>query len=240
MAATTGKAVGVGVGVNRNAGTALPAKQEDEQPGPDHDDAEQLAAGATALATELAQQTQGGQQHMHGTDHGGDEEISAPLVFQCNSCRLVLGDSFSWVCADEQMQTVTLQAAVPGIKFGPRLKTSESEHDMGSTYLPFSCPCGEQVGRVYKTTSRRLDHIRDMMTFDIGKITSYQLGVGLAPSTEDLLDVPSAQQLQSQIVKIQRMILVFNERFEHVESTLADVVTSKPDAGPVSSKRQRR
>jgi hypothetical protein len=35
-------------------------------------------------------------------------EVDAPLVFQCITCRAIVGDSFSWVNADEELQIITL------------------------------------------------------------------------------------------------------------------------------------
>jgi hypothetical protein len=35
-------------------------------------------------------------------------EVTAPLVFQCSECRQIVGDSFNWVVADEELQALTL------------------------------------------------------------------------------------------------------------------------------------
>jgi hypothetical protein len=31
-----------------------------------------------------------------------------PLVFICSKCNLIIGDSHSWVCANDSLQTITL------------------------------------------------------------------------------------------------------------------------------------
>jgi len=36
------------------------------------------------------------------------EGVGAPLVFQCAKCRVILADSFAWVGADPELNTVTL------------------------------------------------------------------------------------------------------------------------------------
>jgi hypothetical protein len=37
-----------------------------------------------------------------------DQEVSCPLVFQCKQCCSIVGDSFSWVTALEELDTIVL------------------------------------------------------------------------------------------------------------------------------------
>lgn len=37
-----------------------------------------------------------------------EAEETLPLVFQCTGCLSILGDSFSWVCADQNLRTISL------------------------------------------------------------------------------------------------------------------------------------
>ena len=39
---------------------------------------------------------------------GGKQEINAPLVFQCKSCGVIVGDSWTMQSSDEGMETITL------------------------------------------------------------------------------------------------------------------------------------
>ena len=44
---------------------------------------------------------------------GGDncqeeQEIVNPLVFQCVNCKGIVGDSFSWLSADQELNAITL------------------------------------------------------------------------------------------------------------------------------------
>ena len=45
------------------------------------------------------------------TIHIADDDATDkafPMVFQCGKCNSVIGDSVSWVCANEELRTVTL------------------------------------------------------------------------------------------------------------------------------------
>lgn len=37
-----------------------------------------------------------------------DQEVNCPLVFQCKGCRSIIGDSFSWVTALEDLDVIVL------------------------------------------------------------------------------------------------------------------------------------
>ena len=67
-----------------------------------------------------------------------EEEVSAPVVFQCFKCNLVVGDSFAFRCADRDRQTITLSAA-SNITRTSDIYTSSSKFDYGSTYITFNC-----------------------------------------------------------------------------------------------------
>ena len=41
--------------------------------------------------------------------NSNEEVVIAPLVFQCKKCKLIVGDSYTWVSADENLRTVTLR-----------------------------------------------------------------------------------------------------------------------------------
>eukprot|EP01135_Chromosphaera_perkinsii_P011840 Nk52_evm31s2506 gene=Nk52_evmTU31s2506 len=169
-----------------------------------------------------------------GTGREGEQEggegVMNPLVFQC-SCRSVVGDSFSWLCAKESLNTISL-TAIPvhtGTVEVQRDKLQavlqQGAPDCGATYNPIKCAtCGKLLGRVYRTTARDLDDIRDAYTFDLNAISSYQLGVeiegqkGDLVKPETLLSLPTAAVLQEGMIKVQNMILLLNERLEQVEA----------------------
>eukprot|EP00053_Salpingoeca_punica_P016844 m.160644 g.160644 ORF g.160644 m.160644 type:complete len:204 (-) comp17055_c1_seq1:482-1093(-) len=181
------------------------------------------------------------------TSNASGQEIDAPLVFQCARCFRIVGDSFAWVSASQELNTLTLSAA-KSIHISTQMETSRKPQDLGSTYTSFSCECSAVLGRVYKTTGRHLDPIRDLLTFDLDAISSYKLGSSdTAAPVEDVLDIPTARGLQDQMLKVQNVILVMNERLQAVEAAVAEPEGAKrghddsaaPNPGAKSSKKSK-
>ncbi|XP_033103104.1 uncharacterized protein LOC117105909 [Anneissia japonica] len=104
------------------------------------------------------------------------------------------------------------------------LVTSEKGIDIGSTYRELYCVmCDEILGRVYQTTPRHLDNLRDVFTLDIPKIQSYQVGSGEQVGdfdTGDMLDMPSSRALQDDLFKIKATVCALNERLVNLEDAL--------------------
>jgi len=88
-------------------------------------------------------------------------EVSNPLVFQCKSCRCILGDSFAFASSDEGLMTLTLMAASDNVQVETELATSNEGKDLGSSFRKLRCKnCQSVVGRMYISTPRLLDHLR--------------------------------------------------------------------------------
>jgi hypothetical protein len=63
------------------------------------------------------------------------------------------------------------------VRVDEKLVTSDSGKDLGATYAKFYCEtCRNTLGKVYRTTPRSLDLMRDYYTYQLSAITSYQLG----------------------------------------------------------------
>jgi hypothetical protein len=106
-----------------------------------------------------------------GVNGNIDPASSPPFVLQCRKCSVIIGDSFSFQAADDELRAIILHTAC-NVSLQPNsLMTSKKGIDFGSTYLIVGCSeCNAQVGRLYKTTARHLDHMRDMFSFDIDAI----------------------------------------------------------------------
>ena len=102
--------------------------------------------------------------------------ISAPLIFQCGSCKVIVGDSFSFVESREDVRMISLTAA-SNIQRSADVYTSKTGSDIGSTYFSFACSvCNNDLGKYYLTTSKDLDSLREKFTFYVDAISSYELG----------------------------------------------------------------
>ncbi len=56
------------------------------------------------------------------------------------------------------------------------LHTSTDEYDFGSTYHLFHCVnCKHLLGQMYRTTSAKLDHLRELYTYHSSNLTLYTL-----------------------------------------------------------------
>ncbi|KAE8217515.1 hypothetical protein CF319_g8411 [Tilletia indica] len=139
------------------------------------------------------------------------EDPSAALVIQCPSCKLLLGDSHSWVDVFESLNLIVLSTASNRIRSdgelhpddageGPSsladqqkrgaaaLQTSpEGDVDAASTWHTLRCECGIPVGRKYLSTSfPHLDQLRGNFSFYLQDIIVYQLGCfGANPDSQN-------------------------------------------------------
>ena len=111
-----------------------------------------------------------------------------------------------------------------------RSSSSSSSLSLPSTFYPVHCDsCSQCVGKVFLSTTRSLDPMRDAFTFDSQAVKSYELtespngggravaanGNGPSPlaAWTDRLDV-----LETQVLKVENLMLLFNERIDALEA----------------------
>lgn len=169
-----------------------------------------------------------------------EEGIQNPLVFQCSSCKLIVGDSYGMHSMNESRKTITLTCA-SNIRRSHDIFTSKAGDDVGSTYFSFACSgCDGPLGNYYLTTSKDLDDVRERFTFSISNVTSYELGKaehGKMPEPKDLpvcgsngaVDSSgdsqephgsSVAEMREEILKIQHVLLDHGVRLSVVEQTV--------------------
>ena len=103
-------------------------------------------------------------------------DVSGPVVFQCKGCRTIVGDSLAFVTADAGTKTLTLSAA-SRISRSADVLSSPSSDFAGCSFHTLHCDhCQAQIGRVFISTSRRHDALRDAFTLDTEAIISHALG----------------------------------------------------------------
>jgi hypothetical protein len=59
------------------------------------------------------------------------EEILNPLVFQCLNCKSIIGDSFAWLNADQELNSITLTAKSKSVAVDDSLQFSSDGVDKG-------------------------------------------------------------------------------------------------------------
>ena len=146
------------------------------------------------------------------------------LVFQCRSCRIIVGDSLSIVATHEALSAMTLSRVAS-------LSTSEEQtFDGGNAFRALHCVgCTARVGRVYFETVPELEPVRGYYTLDTDAICSYELAAPpgeaqtyelAAPPGEahDRSVAPSVEaELRAELHKVQGVILSLHERLLAVE-----------------------
>lgn len=90
-----------------------------------------------------------------------------------------------------------------------------------STFIPIHCKsCSSPIGRIYQTTPKDLDHLRNQYCLDMEHIRSYQVGSEDGMQTlpaEEVLGIPTAKVLQQGIHKIESVVLMLLERLTLLE-----------------------
>ncbi|CAI2171969.1 16330_t:CDS:2 [Funneliformis geosporum] len=184
------------------------------------------------------------------------QEITGPLVFQCLKCRLIVGDSFAFVTADRELNSVVLYGLVL-IYYGQEKElTLEGKYEyietfnslksatthfpsrLHSTYIMIYCTgCNSTLGKVWRTTPRKLDYIRDLYSLNLDRVMIYQLGDFIDPKStpSDTHTLPSARMQQISINKLKDMILMLNERITTMEHTLSKFVSMPSSDSAASS-----
>ncbi|KAJ7365739.1 hypothetical protein OS493_002455 [Desmophyllum pertusum] len=158
-------------------------------------------------------------------------EESLPVVFQCSACNGIFGDSCAWVSSDRELELICVNSVTSLVSLGECLETSTQGADIGSTFMPLQCKsCNSSIGRIYRTTPRELDHLRNLYCLDVEQIKSYQVGSmngthvnGMSSlSSEEVLDLPTAKTLQQGIHKIESVIIMMLERLTSLEAGLGN------------------
>ena len=188
------------------------------------------SSSTTSVSASASASTSGGS---GGGGEGNGETIAGPLVFSCQKCKTIIGDSFSFLSSNEEMRTITLTAS-SNIQRSADVYTSKCGGDVGSTYFSFTCfNCQAPLGRYYLTTSKDLDSLREKFTFSVDGISSYELGKaqhGKMPEPvaleADAAEAPTADAgslgaslatLNEEVFKIQHVFVGMLQRLEAVE-----------------------
>ncbi|KAK7206867.1 yippee zinc-binding/DNA-binding /Mis18, centromere assembly-domain-containing protein [Myxozyma melibiosi] len=180
-----------------------------------------------------------------------ESAIPPPVVFQCASCLVIVADSLSWVRATSELRTITLASAPEGtISVSDTLSTSHDGHDLGSTYASFACAnCSAVLGKIYRTTPRHLDDLRDYLTFDAAALKNYQVGTeeparGPLPADADL-DIlkPEPNALAQRLAIMETVIMAMHDEIESLKSALGsstDDSSLSENAKAVNAARRRK
>ncbi|KAG5520114.1 hypothetical protein PMAC_001190 [Pneumocystis sp. 'macacae'] len=152
-----------------------------------------------------------------------------PTVFQCVNCRSVVGDSYAWSTSHRESNTITL-AEVPEDSI---IESEMEECTPQGNFTEISCKhCKGNLGRIYKSTPRRLDDIRDMFTFNLDNIISYELVYQLGPKKlrpvqpiNGIFGSSIDAEIQNEINKLKSFTVAVFEQVEELQNRSTSLET---------------
>eukprot|EP00002_Diphylleia_rotans_P015252 TRINITY_DN2958_c0_g1_i1.p1 TRINITY_DN2958_c0_g1~~TRINITY_DN2958_c0_g1_i1.p1 ORF type:complete len:243 (-),score=44.33 TRINITY_DN2958_c0_g1_i1:1125-1853(-) len=180
-------------------------------------------------------------------DDAEDDDDDAPLVFQCRKCLTIIGDSSRLVSSDE---TWLLLSGLSSVFTQMQDSTVVSPRNTHTKADAFCANCRSKLGYAIKDVQQDESFDRTCWSFriDISAITSYQLGhfedpFSNVPKTKIQTNSAPAMdlnRLSEQILKIEKVILLFNERIVGIEKVLSEQqptsTTVDPNQGESSLK----
>ncbi|CAG8579615.1 20058_t:CDS:2, partial [Dentiscutata erythropus] len=118
-------------------------------------------------------------------------EFTGPLVFQCIKCKVIVGDTFAFVAAERELNSVALYAKPHNVRVGTDLIWSKE---------------GADIGRILQIAL-------------IIRFIRYECGSYIDPEAVplDTQTLPSARMQQMTINKLQDMVMMLHQRLAALE-----------------------
>lgn len=154
-----------------------------------------------------------------------EEEDDGPLVFVCEKCKLIVGDSMSWDNEDNQKH-IGLKRVTKNVLIGEESRMYEPEKKAFCLITDLICQgCDSVIGMVYTSTPKKLDHKRFMFYLNVADIDSYVLG-----SAKQMLPAEGPEELpvtleyrsivEQQLTEVKIMAVSLAQTLEDIESGL--------------------
>lgn len=142
-----------------------------------------------------------------------------PQVYQCKTCRCIVGDSQGLQLEHKDLGFIVLRNASNVIKLNSKLQTSFETFDSGSTFVELQCSgCETIIGRCYLTTSRQLDEIRDLSSLYKANLLVYVLQNSQQLKNETVItDNRETSALEEELKRIQQVMVILDERLQALE-----------------------
>ncbi|XP_041462786.1 uncharacterized protein LOC121413876 [Lytechinus variegatus] len=162
-----------------------------------------------------------------------------PAVFQCQHCNVIISDSIAFIAAHDDLKSITLNSVNASVELSTKLITSTDGIDQGSTFSPLVCRgCKTVLGKVYRTTPRPLDDLRDYFTIDVNKLSVYQVGStdssSLPESDTPFQQFTNVKALKETTLKLQVLMCAMHQRIQNIEQSL-EIEDTNPSENPLQS-----
>ncbi|XP_022082562.1 uncharacterized protein LOC110974910 isoform X2 [Acanthaster planci] len=120
-------------------------------------------------------------------DETAEDDNDVPVVLQCKNCNNIVGDSMAWVCANDDLKTITLHSITNSVTAGKKLMTSTTEGiDLGSY----------QIGSGQQRASVGLQDMLDLPTAKSLKDSILKTQVMICALNNRILNIENALELK--------------------------------------------
>ncbi|XP_034149311.1 protein Mis18-alpha [Esox lucius] len=155
-----------------------------------------------------------------------EDDIDAPVVFLCGSCKLPVGDSLSWAGSEEENNQIILKRVSDNVIVGKETHIAGTIKELGCLVVHLTCGgCSSLLGLVYISTPRKLDYIRSLFCLDVAAIESYVLGsskqqVASLSTKQQPITLEYRQTVEQQLAEIKAVTLSMGQRLLGLEAEL--------------------
>ncbi|XP_077597373.1 protein Mis18-alpha [Stigmatopora nigra] len=156
------------------------------------------------------------------------ENDDAPLVFICEKCKLLVGDSFSWEGSDDEQNHIHLKRVTNNVLLSKDTRLHQVGKGVPCVIVDLVCRgCQSVLGMMYKSTPKSMDHKRFTFCFSVAKIDSYVLG----SANQMLLEEGPGQQpvtlefredVERLLTRMKMMVVAMARQVEELERPVKD------------------
>lgn len=174
--------------------------------------------------------------------------INGPVVFSCNQCRTIVGDTFSYVATIPERNIFALHSVPDSVVCSKSKRMSSEKGEEGSVYFELECQeCQQSLGRRYLTTIEEMDAIRNAYALDITKLITYELGKSIQPqNARDTSGAPPPEfytslEFHDDMCMVKNNITAIAARLQKLEQNLmasrkgSNAIASTPSSSLSSS-----
>uniref|UniRef100_A0A8C1UXU8 Protein Mis18-alpha n=1 Tax=Cyprinus carpio TaxID=7962 RepID=A0A8C1UXU8_CYPCA len=157
-------------------------------------------------------------------EEGGESD--APAVFMCGKCKLPIGDSLYWAGSDDEHNQIMLKRISDNVVIGKEPFVSGTRKELGCLVVNLTCRgCCSELGNMYISTPKNLDHKRSLFCFNVENIESYVVGSpGQRVPELDGENKPVTLEYQNiveqQMTEIKSLAVIIGQRLLEIENNL--------------------
>ncbi|XP_056140389.1 protein Mis18-alpha [Lampris incognitus] len=164
---------------------------------------------------------------MADADSFKKNEDDEPVVFSCVKCKLLVGDSLSWVGSETNQSQILLSRVTDNVLTGEETVYEPTKKAHCLTKPLFCRGCKSELGMTYISTPKSLDYKRFIFFFNVEKLDSYVLGsanqVGAKgyPNKEPVT-MEYRNDVEQQLIQMKTLMVSMAQKLEYMETSALD------------------